>query len=239
MMFKNKTIKNPNLIFTNPSGLHPYPPTPAVKNIPDWYVKTPGYLGDDGKQIFESGRSPRTIKKCIPVFDAISSGYILYTQVDVQVLKQNGETFYHWPDGDFISFHAIPQAEFHPSANKNLGNFPKFNNPYAIKTPPGYSCLFIQPLHRESNFTILPGIVDTDTYTSQVNFPFVLNDENWEGLIPAGTPMAQVIPFKRESWNHFFGSEKEIKEEQLVTQKRKSMFINSYKKHFWHRKSYN
>jgi hypothetical protein len=127
----------------------------------------------------------------------------------------------------------------HPSANKNLGDFPKFNNPYGIKTPPGYSCLFIQPLHRESRFTIFPGIVDTDTYTSQVNFPFILNDENWEGIIPAGTPMAQVIPFKRESWTHSFGSEKEIKEERLVSQKRKSMFINAYKKHFWNRKSYN
>jgi hypothetical protein len=238
-MFKNKTIKNPNLIFTNSSGLHPYPPTPAVKNIPEWYVKTPGYLGNDGKKNLESGRPQGTIKKCIPVFDAISSGYILYTQVDVQVSKVGGETFYHWPDADFISFHTILQADLHPSANKNLGDFPKFNNPYGIKTPPGYSCLFIQPLHRESRFTIFPGIVDTDTYTSQVNFPFILNDENWEGIIPAGTPMAQVIPFKRESWTHSFGSEKEIKEERLVSKKLKSMFINAYKKHFWNRKSYN
>jgi hypothetical protein len=238
-MFKNKSIKNPNLIFTNLSGLHTYPPKPAIKNIPEWYVKTPGYLGDSGKEIFQSDPLLGTIKKCIPVFDAISSGYILYTQADVQISKVDGETFYYWPDGDFISFHRVLQAELHPSANKNLGNFPKFNNPYSIKTPPGYSCLFIQPLHRESKFTIFPGIVDTDTYTSQVNFPFMLNDENWQGVIPAGTPMAQVIPFERKSWTHSFGSEKEIKEGQLVSQKLKSMFFHAYKKHFWHKKEYN
>lgn len=238
MIFKNKNIKNPNLIFTNFSGLHSYPPTPAVKNMPEWYLKTPGYMGNDAKKIVTPKGNPHTIKKCIPVFDAISSGYIIYTQVDVQISKINGETFYHWSDANFITFHTILQAELHPSANKNLGDFPKFMNPYAIKTPPGYSCLFVQPLHRESKFTIFPGIVDTDTYTSQVNFPFILNDENWEGIIPAGTPMAQVIPFKRESWTHSFGSEKEIKEEQLVSQKLRSMFFNAYKKHFWHKKNY-
>jgi hypothetical protein len=32
--------------------------------------------------------TPHTIKKCIPVFDAITAGYILYTQVDIQVSQQ-------------------------------------------------------------------------------------------------------------------------------------------------------
>ena len=53
-------------------------------------------------------------------------------------------------------------------------------------------------MHRESVFTIMDGIVDTDSYNALVNFPFFLNDWSYEGLIPAGTPMAQVIPFKRE-----------------------------------------
>ena len=65
----------------------------------------------------------------------------------------------------------------HPLANDT--DFPKWVNPYVIKTPPGYSVLITQPFHRESVFTILPGIVDTDKYKSQVHFPFVLKDNKW------------------------------------------------------------
>jgi hypothetical protein len=238
MIFKKKNIENLKIIFTQEDDLHAYPPKPAVKNIPDWYIKTEEYWQGNGKKVIRTDLLPQTIKKCMPVFDAITSGYIMYTQVDVQISKKDGETFYHWPDGDFISFHPIFQADLHPSSNPKLGNYPKFNNPYSIKTPAGYSCLFLQPLHRESKFTIFPGVVDTDTYTASVNFPFILNDENWEGIIPAGTPMAQVIPFKRESWNHSFGSEKEKKERDLIAKKLRSIFFNTYKKQFWHKKNY-
>ena len=93
-------------------------------------------------------------------------------------------------------------------------------------------------MHRESVFTILDGIVDTDQYKAPVNFPFVLNDVKWEGIIPAGTPMAQVIPFKRESWEHKIGSDKERQEQEKITRKLKTLFFNSYKRQFWSRKEY-
>jgi hypothetical protein len=111
-------------------------------------------------------------------------------------------------------------------------------NPWSIKTPKGHSVLFVQPFHRESIFTILPGIVDTDTYNSPVNFPFVLNDINFEGLIPAGTPMAQIIPFKREKWSLEFGNDEDILESNKHTKRVRSRFFDSYKNNFWNRKEY-
>jgi hypothetical protein len=93
-------------------------------------------------------------------------------------------------------------------------------------------------MHRESVFTILPGVVDTDTYTATVNFPMVINDPNFEGLIPKGTPIAQVIPFKREGWQMEIGSEKELKEQNNVTQKLLTQFFDRYKSTFWSRKEY-
>ena len=42
-------------------------------------------------------------------------------------------------------------------------------------------------------------MVDTDKYPIPVHFPFLLK-KNFEGLIKQGTPIIQVIPFKRESW---------------------------------------
>jgi len=223
------------ITFTNTHGLDFFPPKPAVKEVPDWYRDTPEYIGDHGKKIINNIR-PQTIKKCIPVFDAITAGYILYTQVDIQVTCKNNLPEYTWPAQDGIEFHPIVQAPLHPKRNE--APYPKWVNSYAIATPPGYSILFTQPMHRESIFTIFEGIVDTDTYKAPVNFPFVLKNTKWEGIIPAGTPMAQIIPFKRESWEHKIGSDKERKEQENITKKLKTLFFNSYKRQFWFKKEY-
>lgn len=224
------------ITFTNVLGLDFYPPQPAVKNIPQWYKNTSEYVTGE-KKIINPDNLNLTIKKCIPVFDAMTMGYILYTQVDVQVTQEDGKPYYLWRDQGAISFHNIEQASEHPSVDG--APFAKWTNPYAIKTPPGYSTLFVPPLHNPNNiFTVLPGLVDTDTYTSQVNFPFLLNDVKWEGMIPAGTPMVQVIPIKRETWKMEIGSDKELKEIKKVDSKIKTLWFNSYKKQFWSRKEY-
>jgi hypothetical protein len=227
---------NKNIIFTNIYGYDFFPPKPAIKDVPQWYKDTPEYTSEVGKKVFDPEGTVHTVKKCMPVFDAITAGYILYTQVDVQVAQEGGFPYYTWPDQNAISFHPIVQAPLHPTRNE--APYPKWMNPYGISTPPGYSVLFTQPMHKESLFTILPGIVDTDKYKTTVNFPFVLNDVKWEGIIPAGTPMAQVIPFKRESWEYKIGSDKELAEQIKMSKKLKTLFFNSYKRQFWSSKSY-
>ena len=224
------------IIFTNMLGFDFFPPKPAIKEVPEWYKNTPEYVNDQGKKIAKVDQTSHTIKKCMPMFDAMTSGYILYTQVDVQVSIENDLPFYTWPAQDAIEMHPIEQAPLHPLRNE--APYPKWNSPYAITTPPGYSVLFTQPLHRESVFTIFEGIVDTDQYKAPVNFPFVLKDTKWEGIIPAGTPMAQVIPFKRESWKYKIGSSKNRTESNLNLAKLKTLFFNSYKRQFWSPKQY-
>ena len=90
----------------------------------------------------------------------------------------------------------------------------------------------------ESIFTILPGIVDTDQYTAPVNFPFVFNDPSFEGLIPKGTPIAQVIPIKRESWGIKIGNQKDYNEQRKNSIKLQTKFFDRYKSMFWTRKEY-
>lgn len=116
--------------------------------------------------------------------------------------------------------------------------YPKFNNPWAIKTPKGYSTLFVQPFHRESIFTILPGIVDTDIYTAPVNFPFVINDPDFEGYIKEGTPIAQVIPVKRDEWIMEIGNSEDYVQQNAITQKLQTRFFDRYKSMFWDKKEY-
>jgi hypothetical protein len=223
------------ITFTNTSGMDIEQPQPASKFVPDWYKNMESYMGGEKKPSGDGG-SKATIKRCMPVFDAIISGYIITSPADVYVSIKEGNQFFEWSSLGLISFHPIEQAPEHPDRKPHA--YPKWMNPWAIKTPKGYSVLFTQPMHRESVFTILPGIVDTDTYTAAVNFPMVINDPNFEGLIPKGTPIAQVIPFKREGWQMEIGSEKELKEQHSITQKLQTKFFDRYKSMFWSRKEY-
>jgi hypothetical protein len=207
------------------------------------------------KEPDDFGKTNSTVKRCMPVFDAMTSGYIITTYVDIwikqkQILegsikidfdssKTSTQPFYVWPSENPIEFHPIIQAPNHPNRGTHLDSYPKWINAWSISTPEGYSTLFVQPFHRESPFTILPGVVDTDKYKGVVNFPFVLNDaDNFTGLIPAGTPIVQVIPFKRDQWKMEIGSDQDLKEQQKDSNKIRRKFFDSYKNEFRQTKEY-
>ena len=233
------------IIFTNTMGVpEEFAPKPATSFIPDWYKNMESYMGGEKKPTGE-GQTTGTLKRCMPVFDVITQGYIITTYVDIFVSQKeqpdaNGELkttpWYEWPSFGPIQFHPVEQAPNHPA--KNGAPYPKLINPWGIKTPPGYSTMFMAPVHRDNVFTILPGVVDTDTYTAPVNFPGVLNDVNFEGLIPAGTPIVQVIPFQRESWTMELGEQDALIEQNKVTSKLRTRFFDSYKTQYRQVKEY-
>ena len=223
-----------DIIFTDVTGANLEKPKPASSYIPDWYKDMESYVGGSKKPIH--GTTGGTIKKCIPVFDAITSGYIIESPADIYVSLVQGEQMFQYSDFGPLNFHSVDQAPTHP--NRTPFSYPKWNNPWSIKTPKGYSTLFIQPLHRESVFTVFAGVVDTDQYTAPVNFPFVINQMTYEGLIPKGTPIVQAIPFRRDSWNSVLGSKKDLDEQSKVFRKIQSKFFDSYKTMFWSKKEY-
>lgn len=223
------------IIFTDTSGANLDLPKPASRLVPDWYKNTQSYINGEKKPSGD-GNTYATIKRCMPVFDAIVSGYIIESPADVFVSIKDGVQWFEWSDLGLIQFHPIEQAPEHP--DRKPFSYPKWINPWSIKTPKGYSTLFVQPFHRESVFTILPGIVDTDIYTPPVNFPFVINDPAFEGLIPKGTPIAQAIPFKRDSWTMETGDKKDLERQAKVNKKLASKFFDRYKTMFWVKKEY-
>jgi hypothetical protein len=237
-------MKSNKVFFTNTMGVPDvFLPKPASSFVPEWYKELPGYYNPGNeKKPNGDGTSSTTVKKCMPLFDATIAGYIITSYSDVYVSqRRNAEgkesPWYEWAGLAPIQFHPSAQAPNYPNRNGH-DQYPKWMNPWAIKTPKGYSTLFTQPFHRESVFNILDGIVDTDKYNSPVNFPFVLNDVNFEGLIPAGTPIAQVIPFKREPWKMEIGSDKEMKEQMDQTVLLRTKFFDSYKTFFRTNKEY-
>ena len=240
-MFKKNINKNNFFYFEkNIENLDDkYNPVPAKSIIPEWYKETVSYISN--KKTIEAkdkSRSSATIKKCVPVFDSLVCGYLLLTPTDIIVEMKDGQPYYSWPNFEIINFHPIEQAHLHPSAEK-YGSVPKLMNQFFIKTPKGYSTLFIPPMNRNNTIQILPAIVDTDIYHNLINFPFVLSSHNFEGLIPAGTPFAQLVPIKRKSFKMKIGKYGLAK----IADKQRfhlfSTFYGYYRNSIWKRKEYN
>lgn len=228
------------IIFSNVSDVPLEQPKPASKFIPDWYKEHDSYVTEGSKKVPMPGsRTVGTIKKCIPVFDVLSLGYIITTATDIyvkQTIVDNKKVpNFIYSNLNYVTSQNKKQAE---TKRRNAIDhyIPKITNVWGIKTPPGYSCLFIPPMHRDNILEILPGVVDTDMYNTPVEFPFMMSDVNFEGLIPEGTPIVQVIPFKRDNWK---SSVQENKKEMIKQNSKLYLhFFDSYKKMFWNKKKY-
>ena len=218
-------------------------PIPASKKMPEWYKSIPRYVGGKKKPPTNSAGTSGTIKTCMPVLDVMTSGYLILSSADVFIEKNEQGRFYSWANYDLITFHGQTQVTGYPKLEKKLKleDVPKFTNHWIVQTPKGYSSLFVTPFHHDLPFTILPAIVDTDTYFNSVNFPF-LPDPDFEGLIPKGTPIAQVIPFKRDNWEmsvKLIENSKEAQKNLLqVAKSLSTQFFDKYKRNHWVAKSY-
>jgi antitoxin (DNA-binding transcriptional repressor) of toxin-antitoxin stability system len=214
-----------------------YKPVAAIKKIPRWYKDMGSYL-DNIRQPQSDYGTNATVKKCIPVFDAMTSGYLIVLHSDTHFVWNGVDHDIGMPVNTkkYISSHPSWQAEKHPNNLNYMSKFYKYVSPWSLKTPKGYSALFLPPMHHDNFIEILPGIVDTDVYNSPVQLPFVMSRFEEDIVIEAGTPIAQVIPIKREPW---VLSESDLSEKSSKTQSAiRSKFFEAYKNTFWSRKSY-
>jgi hypothetical protein len=229
-------------------------PIPAKLNIPEWYKK------------LEHTILQKTVKGCMPFLDTLTSGYVLkmpqdfHTRHNVDNENEKGEIFkdsyqtFGLHDASQLlhaksinlncgfDIHPIKQIEGSSLVDKNKNlPFYKILNPWKIKTPKGYSCLFVPPLNNsDDRFSIIPGIVDTDVFTNEVNFPIVINGDKYpvlETTIKKGTPYVQIIPFKRDSWKMLLKprEQKEIQNSKLFYGLK---ILNIYKDKYWNKKSW-
>ena len=86
---------------------------------------------------------------------------------------------------------------------------------------------------------IISGIVDTDNYDSYINYPIIINGDKYPNLktiLKAGTPYAQVIPFKRDNWKMEIGYQKQ--DERWARLKMVRKFLHNYKELIWSKKSW-
>jgi hypothetical protein len=214
---------------------------PAENFIPEWYRKSSSKIKGTSTEL--SINAPysvtSTYKKCTPILDAMTCGYMVALSADIEViLKDDGSPYIMWRTvRDIISFHTPEQWDGMPCPD---GYFPflyKWNNQFTMNTPKEYSLLFVNPLNRSDLvFISISGLVDSDLYKLPVQFPFFIK-KGFTGIIPKGTPIAQIIPIKRESW-----SREHIKYDKnfymVELDKFRSTIKRSYKNNFWNRKVY-
>ena len=229
-------------------------PIPTKLNIPEWYKK------------LDHNILNRTVKGCMPFLDSLTSGYLLKMPQDFHIrhnvinknekgeqFKDSFQTFGLYDQSQLLHFkkinlnseldvHPIKQLEGSPLIDKNKSlPFHKIVNPWKIKTPKGYSCLFVPPLNNsDDRFSIIPAIVDTDAFPNEINFPVVINGDKYpvlETTIKKGTPYVQIIPFKRDSWKMSAKprKQKEVKNSRLFYGLK---ILNIYKEKYWSKKSW-
>jgi len=173
--------------------------------IPEWYKNQDKYASGIKVISDKTGQFNTTIKACMPVFDVMTAGYIITTPADIHVaMNDDGLPSFSWSINNYtcIESHALTQYDKYNTPKEFYEIGYKFINPWLIQTPKGYSSLFVSPFFRDDlPFQCLPAIVDTDNHPIAVNFPFFMR-KDFEGVIPMGTPIIQIIPFKRDSWDH-------------------------------------
>ena len=216
-------------------------PVPASRVLPDYYKQMPNSTSKTEHPVFNDRGDPgETMKKCMPVFDSMTAGYLitLITDVYVQNDHSHGKAF-TWSAEDFVAIDSHPDGQFPglpiPEGYDTASAY-KFVNPWQVVTPPGYSCLFVQPMwHYDLPFHVFPGVVDTDQHPVPVNFPFLMRSD-FEGYLRKGTPIAQVIPFRREEFVASGGVRDS--EDDKAWRKARLQFSNRYKEHFRSLKSF-
>lgn len=230
------------IIFTdihNPNGVLEKP-KPAKNYIPEWYKKAKPHNNSENKAMPSLDGSPTsTIKKCMPVFDMMTAGYIMETPYDIYVRRTEGQQpYFQWGNNEAIVFQAMEQFQNHPYS-RDINYAVRINIPWSIKTPKGWSIMVMEPQHHELGpLECASGIVDTDDFSIPFNMFLKLRDPNFEGMIPAGTPFLQIIPFKRESWTSSLGGEKERSKFNSDMRKFGTVFFDRYKKFWWVKKEY-
>jgi hypothetical protein len=220
-------------------------PKPAKEYTPEWYKKIPAF--QNGKPSFnpEVGITDRTIKMCMPFADSLSMGYIQETWQEINFSIEDR------PDGNkAFNYHYPTKPDIAGIRNQGKQHFPisEEYHPFELtwhpvwipELPKGYSVLITHPLNRpELPFLTLSGVIDCDTYTQSAegsNLPFLLK-KSFTGVIPVGTPMYQIIPFKRDAWTSE-SNEYDPEFQAHSTQKLRKFFWGGYKKEHWQKKTF-
>jgi hypothetical protein len=218
-------------------------PYPATQAVPDWWKAMTPYTrtidNPKGNKLIVSNRASNAgPKKCVPMLDAITSGYIIPLWADVQVVNSDTNKLLTWRTSESVfQEHGQQAHEVQTPTGYNPQVF-KFLNKWRIITPKGYSCLITAPFgYRQTGVQAIPAVIDTDKSSLEIVPPVWFSNE-FEGILEKGTPMVQVIPFKRSDWKAEYSYLKDGEYQKLEDRNFGSTIVNHYMKKAWSKKTY-
>ena len=218
----NKIIFHSNREYN--SYINDFYPQPSAKLIPKWYSNADKYVKDPktGEYVpnYDGGKMP-SFKACPAILDFFTSGYVFVTPCDLFFYKENNQILIKKPKGyeDFCAARE-PMPGFETPYGYSEHHFHWFPQ-WSVELPDGYSAIYLNPVnHYNLPFITVAGIIDNDKVTTSGLMPFFLK-KDFEGIIKAGTPFVQIIPFKREDWSM------ELKMQACVQGNLKSMQLHS------------
>jgi hypothetical protein len=219
-------------------------PYPASQAIPQWWRNGTPYFpspnNPDGKTLLidKNGHSNATFKKCTPMLDAITSGYIIPLYADVLLKNDGNDINVSWRTTNSIFELHGPSAYSVEKPDGYKEGVLKYLNTWIPITPPGYSCLIVSPLgYRNLPFRAIPAIIDTDKSVHDLTVPMWVKD-GFDGVVEKGTPMIQIIPFKRESWKSTFDYHEDGEFQKGMARNFEGTIVNHYIKNVWSKKTY-
>lgn len=212
-------------------------PKPSKSFIPEWYKKAETTF-IDSRNGFESDSG---LKKCVPYLDVMMSGYMLVTPFDIYVSRDDsGQINIGWngPEdmSDTFEVRPVEQGATIPRPPGYDNVLISFSSKWGWKLPRGYSSLVAPPFNRtDLPFFPTAGIIDSDKFWANGSIPMFIRSDV-VGTIPAGTPLAQIIPIKRNSWKMLIN--KFLSDEFSVHGGEARIKSKNYKKKYWIRKEY-
>lgn len=229
------------------------PPTPISKaNLKWWNSITKQYneellgKGEEPSPYVEKHRGGGSAKACPAISDALVHGYVLYSGIDLYFDTTSDEVKAQRPldvpmtdEGQYLLYRNDPWQTndilytpegFHPQTFK-------LDPMYGIRTESGYSVLITSIFYRDDlPWRFMDAIVDTDRFVAYDHISFWIK-KDFKGVVKQGTPMFQVIPFKREDFQMEIIPMDEFNHSHQANGV-SSKFTQGYKKHFWQRKSF-
>jgi hypothetical protein len=236
-MFKKKPV----LQYESAIDTYPDIIVPTKSVMPSWYKKINKW--DNNKMFDKNIGFTHTIKSCVPFLDSLTIGYVILLPYDLYIKNNDGDPFITWratEQNKDVGFPAVREKlsslDLVPAGHCSTEFIWKTS--VANTVPLGYSLLLTHPLNRyDLPFTTLSGVVDGGLVMSSMgSIPFFIK-KDFEGIIPQGTPILQLIPFRQENWIS-------QKTNGLVKKGNKhlkmaTMIISGwYKKTFWTKKEY-
>jgi hypothetical protein len=223
-------------------------PKPTIKTIPEWYRKGDRFAirednGEYWKNPMDGGKIP-TWKACPAIFDIMGTGYVYRTPCDIEFYEESGQIRIKGldqPNKDFIQ-NRFPMPQFKAPMGYHENHFAWWAD-WAVEVPEGYSVLYTQPFNRfELPFLTTSGIIDNDKVHLPGTMPFFVV-KGFTGVVPAGTPYAQMLPFKRENWDSEVDAEIStldmMAKNQINSKKYRVPDGGVYQKEVWSRRTYN